>query len=491
MAENIPALLTDDWAVWVVDKLASDGETALSDADIAAIIGNVGSESRAVLNQLITASQTATVEQAAAYTRVLVNAFETSIGRSIANGDVQAVSFAKTYTDAEVAKTLAAAKAYTDAHSGTGGVSQGYVDAQDSAQLASAKTYADTKAGEALTGAQSYTDGKAVSTLAAAKDYTDAKPSGGAPVEYVDAVAVDTLATADARISARAESTLSAANEYADGLDRVTASQLSDAVANAGINAEAYTDNAVSNVVSTANEYTDAAIELSTGGLLTSVDAKLADQLEQVNAGDAATLTSAKAYADEVASGGGSGGTGDVTKAYVDNADTSTLTAAQQYAVAQDDAKLVQAKNYTDNVAGAKYTLPGTGVARATLATDVRTSLGKADTALQPTTLAWVDVAAAGDWAASSSVQYLIDGKVVQLGSLLQKSSTLAAGTTENGALVLPVGARPTRVVSFAVTSGGSATGRVAIQTNGRVDVTILGAASSYVRLDGVSFYTV
>lgn len=50
----------------------------------------------------------------------------------------------KTYADTKDRAILAEAKAYTDGHSGEGGVSQQYVDQHDAATLSSAKSYTDS-----------------------------------------------------------------------------------------------------------------------------------------------------------------------------------------------------------------------------------------------------------------------------------------------------------------------------------------------------------
>lgn len=77
------------------------------------------------------------------------------------------------YVDTQDAKMLAEAKAYTDAHSGEGGVSQTYVDQQDEAILSSAKSYADAKDNTTLNSAKSYTDTEVADTLQDAKSYAD------------------------------------------------------------------------------------------------------------------------------------------------------------------------------------------------------------------------------------------------------------------------------------------------------------------------------
>lgn len=56
----------------------------------------------------------------------------------------EAISTAEAYADQKDVDTLTAAKAYTDAHSGEGGVSQDYVDQKDSETLSSAYSYTDT-----------------------------------------------------------------------------------------------------------------------------------------------------------------------------------------------------------------------------------------------------------------------------------------------------------------------------------------------------------
>lgn len=77
------------------------------------------------------------------------------------------------YVDTQDAMVLSRAKAYTDAHSGEGGVSQQYVDQHDADTLSSAQSYADTKDISTLNSAKSYTDAEVADTLQDAKDYAD------------------------------------------------------------------------------------------------------------------------------------------------------------------------------------------------------------------------------------------------------------------------------------------------------------------------------
>lgn len=71
------------------------------------------------------------------------------------DGKVTAEAVARQNGDAA---TLAAAKEYTDEHSGEGGVSQQYVDQHDTATLNSAKGYADEKDADVAAAAKDYTD---------------------------------------------------------------------------------------------------------------------------------------------------------------------------------------------------------------------------------------------------------------------------------------------------------------------------------------------
>lgn len=71
------------------------------------------------------------------------------------DGKVTAEAVARQNGDAA---TLAAAKEYTDEHSGEGGVSQQYVDQHDTATLNSAKGYADEKDADVTAAAKDYTD---------------------------------------------------------------------------------------------------------------------------------------------------------------------------------------------------------------------------------------------------------------------------------------------------------------------------------------------
>ena len=71
------------------------------------------------------------------------------------DGKVTAEAVARQNGDAA---TLAAAKEYTDEHSGEGGVSQQYVDQHDTATLNSAKDYADEKDADVAAAAKDYTD---------------------------------------------------------------------------------------------------------------------------------------------------------------------------------------------------------------------------------------------------------------------------------------------------------------------------------------------
>lgn len=73
------------------------------------------------------------------------------------DGKVAAEAVARQNGDAA---TLAAAKEYTDEHSGEGGVSQQYVDQHDTATLNSAKDYADEKDTDVTAAAKDYTDGE-------------------------------------------------------------------------------------------------------------------------------------------------------------------------------------------------------------------------------------------------------------------------------------------------------------------------------------------
>lgn len=84
----------------------------------------------------------------------------------------EAIFKSENYTDEQAADVLEQAKAYTDAHSGEGGVSQEYVDQQDALILQQAKDYTDTHSGTGDV-TQAYVDQQDAATLTAAKNYAD------------------------------------------------------------------------------------------------------------------------------------------------------------------------------------------------------------------------------------------------------------------------------------------------------------------------------
>lgn len=80
------------------------------------------------------------------------------------------------YTDEQASSVLEQAKAYTDAHSGEGGVSQEYVDQHDALTLQAAKAYTDEHSGEGGV-SQEYVNEQDQLTLTTSKGYTDSEVS--------------------------------------------------------------------------------------------------------------------------------------------------------------------------------------------------------------------------------------------------------------------------------------------------------------------------
>jgi hypothetical protein len=85
-----------------------------------------------------------------------------------------ALENAKIYANEKDEDILAQAKAYTDEHSGQGGVSKEYVDSQDQDILEQAKAYTDEHSGQGGV-SQQYVDQQDASILESAKDYADDK----------------------------------------------------------------------------------------------------------------------------------------------------------------------------------------------------------------------------------------------------------------------------------------------------------------------------
>lgn len=106
---------------------------------------------------------------------------------SAGGGSTGATGVSKAYVDQQDAATLAAAKAYTDAHSGTGGVAKSYVDDQDAATLTAAKQYADQRDVAQTTTVTAAYQAADAAVLAAAKAYTDAHAGGGGSSIYPSA----------------------------------------------------------------------------------------------------------------------------------------------------------------------------------------------------------------------------------------------------------------------------------------------------------------
>ncbi|QXG07824.1 hypothetical protein [Curtobacterium phage Reje] len=485
MAEQIPSLLTDRWAMWVVDQLRSNGETALSDADIAAVIGNLGSDTRAIINTLLDATETASVEEAKLYTDSALTALETSLGRSISDGDVRTGATAKSYTDLKVRETLTAANEYTDQHSGTGGVSREYVDGAVSTVDTASKGYASTARGEAVTSANEYTDGKVATAEQNAKDHTDGQlidyVTGTQLSSTINTTAGDLRSYADGQANAATEASRSYTDEQIAGLDLSGGGDgLTQADIDAGVEqAKTFTREEVSTLRTETADNLDTRLETFSEGVFSAVDGKTAAVLEEATEADQVILTQAKQYADDVAAGTGEGGS--VTVNYVDTGDSDTLASAKEYADGVSDQALTNAKNYTNGQG--YYKLPEGGVPRSQLSTETQAILSRAETAPTEESVTWKTVTATGAWS-GSNLSYCIFNGYVKLRGILQKSSTVSAGTTENGVITLPAEARPSALEAFAGVTGGGV-GSFVVNANGSINITMVGTASSYIRVGG------
>lgn len=480
---DTPQKLTDAWAEWVIRKLTSNGETALSDADIAAIIVNTASVTRSTLNGLLGSASDSTLTQANEYADRIIESTRAALAATISSGDINAVATAKAYTDNRDAATLSAAKAYTDEHLGTGGVSKSYVDDADSrvasdaasntaSALTSAKTYADG------TGAQAFADAKThvAQQLAA---YVSRETVNGLLSDY-GSEWLDSARSMDADVLAQAKAYTDdhagsgggsggATEDYVDEQTGLVRSDLTAAIATAQQSA-----------IDTAHSYTDDAIELAASGTAQLIDDKNANTVDYVDTQDAAILAAAKQYTDQA---GGGGGTGGASQAYVDNGDVSTLSSARTYADTKASDALNGAKSYAD-----QYARPSGGWTKAQLEASVQTSLSKADTAMQPVDLVGGALTYGSAFTGSNAGFTRNRDKLVKLNGILQGSSSVAVGTKTSGAATLPAGSRPPSIAAFTCPTGAGVA-NVVVNTDGTIDITNYIGASSYARIDGISFY--
>ncbi|URG18061.1 tail needle protein [Curtobacterium phage Ayka] len=486
MADS-PPLLSDAWAVWVVDRLTADGHTALTDEDIAAIISQPNSDTRNVLNTLLAESKTAAAEIARLYTDAANEALATSLNRALSNGTIQAVSMSKQYTDIQTAATLKSAKEYTDANAGTGGVAKSYVDDGDTATLNSATSYTDT----AKTQANNYTDGKLADTLTAAKKYTDDELADYLSTATYAADRVSVLSTADGAAADRDAEILRLAKEYADaGSGGASTDYVDNAINDAKSELTSNTDSRIDAVISQVNGYTDDAIEASATGISTLIDGKIGGVTTYADDNDVIVLREAKEYTDtSIANSGGSGG-GGVTPAYVDSGDANTLAAAKTYA----DTGTTQVYQNSRTYADTKYALPAGGIPKSTLASTVQASLDRSDAAV-PKGQTWVDL-----------TQYLAAGFAVvdQLGMIREGNRRELRGAfkinTGNLAVLdavlsgLPQSDAPKQYARITCAGNGAAmvnVRHVADGTTHKFDVVGITGTTQYAYLSGYSWYVV
>lgn len=207
----------------------------------------------------------------------------------------EAVEGANEYSDNGDDDTLAAAKQYADSLSMSGGgVSQNYVDTQDSVMLDTAKQYA---AG-------------LVQPVSAAVDVLNGTGDGSVTKTVSDEVA---------KLVADAPDDLNTLKEISDWIanhpDDAAAlnSAITQNAADIAANARAIENinNADNGILAQAKTYSDSA----SAAAIAHSDSK-----------DAETLEAAKAYADSIAGGGGG-----VSQEYVDQQDAATLSEAKNF----------------------------------------------------------------------------------------------------------------------------------------------------------------
>lgn len=485
---EIPAKLTYAWADWVASQISALGGVALTDTDIALFVSNADSKTRAAVNVLVSRGVADATGASNQYTDAQVGAAVTALTQAISQSAISAVSTAKLYTDSRANAVLTEAKQYTDQHAGTGGVSQAYVDQQDTAMLNAAKTAANSGDTTTLNAAKTFASSEADDALSLAQTYVVQQLAPYVSRETLNGILDELTNTLTATMAQADADTLAAAKLYADGKAAGVSKEYVDSeIESAKDSLSGTIESARATAVEQAATYTDSAIENSGTGFATLIDSKLAGTTTYIDEQDADILYQAKVYADNaVATGGGGGGTGEVSKTYVDTGDSNALASAKSYTDTRETAIKAAANAYADT----KYALPSGGIPAATLATAVRTSLGKADTASQPSDNTAVAVSTyAAAYAADSAVKVSKNhDNYVTLESILQGSASTAVGTKVTAAMTLPAGYRP-RVLSGYTCPTGAGVANVVINTNGTVDITNYIGASSYVRMDGVGFY--
>lgn len=469
MVDEIPNKLTDAWAEWVVQKLGANGENALSDEDIAAIIARPDSRTRARLNAVIATADEAVTQALEDFTNYTVAQFRISIGRDISAGDLSAVQTANAFTETRAAAVLQEAKSYADNVSGQAGVPKSYVDDGDTAARQFATT-ADTAVAQS---ANQYADGVASAAQTNAASYTDNRVSGLVSRETLDDELQDAAVSANTYADNAANSARVAAIEYADNIDTgVTDAELDSRLASFDRDFTAYAraqDNALHDTVTAER---DAAIEASTDGISELIDGKLADNVTYTDTGDAETLSAAKQYTDITVAAGGGGGGGGVSQGYVDTGDSNTLQSAKTYADSGISTAYDNARTYADSKASAAQS---GAVATAKTYTDGKFT----DSGWKALTYDTGTIGATGSPASRAK------NGIGMLKGQLNKSQPWAAG---NAFAVIDASARPVRDVVTIATTADASIARIVIRTTGNIDLTHISGSSTALRFDNVIY---
>lgn len=420
-----PPINTDEWADYMIATLTTGG--TVQDDDLAALVGVQTQQVRKVIIALahsfngdgagggVTQAYVDVQDRAVtAALTVLINAVESD------------------YVEADM-ETLAAAKAYTDAHSDTGGVEQSYVDERDISVLDAAKSYTDTGVQNVLSAANAYTD--------------QHSGSGGVTQAYVDQGDAGAVSTAANDATGKANDSLNTA--------------------------KAYTDSSVTDLAS---------------GVGTMMDGKISAQYTDttqpaIASGDTATLTAAKAYTD-------SKGTGGVAQSYVDNADTNTLNAAKNDA----STKATNAQTAATTAAATDATTKANNAQSAAItaaATDATTKANNAQSASEPkfTDTGWVAVVPISGYANGSTIKYRkIRNRVSLQGIITTDAGGALAATT--GVFTLPAGVRPIQQKRYAIPGNSNSMISVNMNANGTFDIGAPPTSTTNTAfIDAVDFY--
>jgi hypothetical protein len=289
----------------------------------------------------------------------------------------EAISTAESYADQKKSEAITASEGYTDSAISSEVTARNSAIATAKSQaISTSETYADLVAGNAQTNAESYADTKKSEAITAAESFATAADSTlhttvTGEIATAKSQAISTAEgytdTAISNLVNGAPSTLDTLKEIADALgsDANLSTTITNHIASAKADAEAYTDSSIatevtnrnsaintakSQAITTSEAYTDSAISGEVSNRNTAISNAISTEVTNRNSAIATAKSDAETYTDSAIS------------TEVTNRNSAILTAK--------NSAITTSENYTDNAISTEVTNRNNAIAGIVKTTD-------------------------------------------------------------------------------------------------------------------------